>query len=306
VERLAALVGCETPSGHRQGLDTCYDLLAAWASPALGRPQRLLRDGVPHLHWPASAASGGVLLLCHADTVWPLGTVAQRPFRRKGDRLTGPGVFDMKAGDRIGRARPRPQPYSRQPPVTGDEEAGSLTSRPLIEDAARSCAAVLILEPSEGDAAKTARKGAAFYRLSFRGRAARTGEGRQRPYGTGPPGPHAQQSRRPDLGTTVTPTVAHAGTTVNTIPETAELAVDVRAWNAGELQRVDQELRKLGPHSAEVASGVNRYPLEADQSAPLLARARAVAAERRLPDIGEATSAVPPTAISRPLSASTL
>jgi glutamate carboxypeptidase len=75
---------------------------------------------------------------------------------------------------------------------------------------------------------------------------------------------------------------------VNTIPETAELAVDVRAWNAGELQRVDQELRKLGPHSAEVASGVNRYPLEADQSAPLLARARAVAAERRLPDIGEA------------------
>ncbi len=37
-----------------------------------------------------------LLILGHADTVWPAGTVAQWPFSRSGDRITGPGVGDMK------------------------------------------------------------------------------------------------------------------------------------------------------------------------------------------------------------------
>jgi len=299
VQRLAALTGHETPSGHRPGLEPLYDLLEAWAPAGLGTPRRIVSGDVPHLYWPAPESAGApVLVLCHADTVWPVGTLAERPFRREGDRITGPGVFDMKAGlviamDALARVR---APARVSMLVTGDEEAGSLTSRELIEEAARGCSAVLVLEPGEGDAAKTARKGAAFYRISFRGRAAHAGlepekgvnalvELAHQVLGVG-------ALADPQLGTTVTPTVAHAGTTTNVVPGAAELCVDVRAWSTDELRRVDRALTQLSPRSADVGvtvdGGVNRYALEEAQSAQLLALARSVAAARGLPDVGSA------------------
>ena len=301
VDRLAALVGSESPSGHRPGLDACYDLLEEWAPAGLGRARRLERDGVPHLYWPAPDAAGPgarVLLLGHADTVWPLGTLAERPFRQDGDRLTGPGVFDMKAGLVITMAA-LAQVRSLGGVsllVTGDEEAGSLTSRSLIEEAARGCAAVLVLEPGEGDAAKTARKGAAFYRLGFRGRAAHAGLEPEQ--GVSALRELAHQVLAMDaladpvLGTSVTPTVASAGTTTNTVPENAELSVDVRAWTVDEIERVGRELTGLQVRTPGVelvvSGGVNRYPLEEERSAPLLALARKVAADRGLAPLGSA------------------
>src|SRR5205814_3499564 len=49
---------------------------------------------------------GHVLLIAHMDTVFPHGTVAQRPYRVVGDRGIGPGAGDDKAGivTEIGRA----------------------------------------------------------------------------------------------------------------------------------------------------------------------------------------------------------
>ena len=48
--------------------------------------------------WNADAADRGILLLCHMDTVWDLGTLAQRPVRIADGKLYGPGAFDMKGG----------------------------------------------------------------------------------------------------------------------------------------------------------------------------------------------------------------
>ncbi|MFJ6572517.1 M20/M25/M40 family metallo-hydrolase [Streptomyces sp. NPDC091292] len=302
IGRLADLVSVETPSGHAPGLSAVHDALTAWAPPGLGAPERVVRDGVPHLYWPGDGAPGGVLLLGHADTVWPLGTLAAWPFTRDGDHLSGPGVFDMKAGlvialdalERAGDLR-RGLGHVRLL-VTGDEETGSRTSRDLIEDAARDCAAVLVLEPADGDAAKVARKGAGFYRLAVDGRAAHAGL--EPETGVNALVELAHQVIAVNglgdggLGTTVTPTVAQAGTTSNTVPEAAHVNIDVRAWDKAELERVDEALRSLTARHPEaslrVSGGVNRPPLERALSAGLLETARRVAGAHGLPAVGEA------------------
>ncbi|MEZ0114994.1 glutamate carboxypeptidase [Catenulispora sp. EB89] len=302
VSRLAELVGHETPSGYAAGLHACYDLLTSWAPAGLGTPHRMMRDEVPHLFWPKrSGAPGGVLLLCHADTVWPLGTLAERPFARQNGRLTGPGAFDMKAGLVIGwealaLAADSGGLEHVSVLVTGDEETGSPTSRALVESAAADCSAVLVLEPGEGDAAKVARKGVGLYRIAVQGRASHAGLE-----------PEAGVNALIELasqvlavaglgdsgaGTTVTPTVASAGTTTNTVPEAAAFNVDVRAWQLTELQRVDAALHALVPRHPEarleVSGGINRAPLEQAMSADLLDLAQEVSRERGLPSLGAA------------------
>ncbi len=124
-------------------------------------------------------ASPRILLLGHLDTVWPLGTLQRMPFTAEADRMTGPGVFDMKAGvvqgwsalARIGARSDGPVGML----LTTDEETGSLASRDLIAEAITACEAVLVLEPSADGALKTQRKGTSWYHLTFHGRAAHAG-----------------------------------------------------------------------------------------------------------------------------------
>ncbi|MFJ9381768.1 M20/M25/M40 family metallo-hydrolase [Streptomyces sp. NPDC101455] len=299
--RLEQLVGIETPSDGERGLNDAYDLLEGWAGGVLGPSERIVCDGVPHLHWrgadPAVPKSRRVLLLGHADTVWPLGTLAEIPFAVAGTRATGPGVFDMKAGLVLAfEALALAGDVSHvSMVVSGDEERGSITSRALVEEAAAACGAVLVLEPSEGGALKTARKGVAQYRLGVSGRAAHAGLE-----------PHKGVNALVELahqvltiseladrerGTTVTPTVGGAGTTTNTVPEQGFVDVDVRAWERGELDRVERELRALRarePGAALAFQGsVNRGPLERAMSVDLLNSARAVAERLGLTPVTE-------------------
>ncbi|WP_030916000.1 M20 family metallopeptidase [Streptosporangium amethystogenes] len=296
-ERLAALVSVESPSGHAEGLEQCHALLRAWGEPVLGGRAEVVGDGgTPHLLWRAPG-EGGVLLLGHVDTVWPLGTTARRPFRVEDGRAFGPGVFDMKAGlvaafAALAECR---DPAGVSVLVTGDEEVGSPTSRALIEEVAAGADAVLVLEPSQEGAVKTARKGGSFYSVDITGRAAHAGLEPER--GVNALLELAEQvgalSRLadPGRGTTVTPTVARAGTTTNTVPAHAHLRVDVRAWELAELERVDERMHALAPSIAgaivRVDGTINRPPLEPASSRGLYATARKVAAELGLPDLDE-------------------
>ena len=123
---------------------------------------------------------GGTLLLGHLDTVWPKGTLSSMPWRLEGGRASGPGAFDMKAGIAVGMAvltamvrETRPSPVSLL--LVPDEEIGSTHSRELLLSVARRHHRVLVLEPSQGGAAKVARKGGGIFRIRFRGRAAHAG-----------------------------------------------------------------------------------------------------------------------------------
>lgn len=237
-----------------------------------------------------------LLLLGHLDTVFPVGTLAARPFRVQDGRATGPGVFDMKAGLavllealaelRAAGGRPR-RPLRIL--VTCDEEVGSGTSRPLIEALARGAAATLVLEPSlPGGAAKTARKGVAGYTLRSFGRAAHAGVEPEKGISAITELAHqvlaAQALAAPERGTTVTVGLVGGGSASNVVPAEAWAEVDVRFATGDEATRIDTAIRALAPVLAgarlEVSGGVNRPPLERTEAgAALYHAARDSAAE---------------------------
>ncbi len=292
VDQVERLVMTESPSDDVALTARCADLVGALMHEVLGeRPQRLEIEGRPHLLL-RSGARRPVLLLAHLDTVWPAGTTAEWPFSVLGDWATGPGVFDMKAGlvQGLHAARLAGVP-NVDVLVTSDEEIGSPTSRRLIEREAARARAVLVLEPGVEGAPKTARKGVSMYRLRVHGRASHAGL--EPEAGVNALVEMAAQVAAidalgaPRAGTTVTPTVARAGTTTNTVPAQAEVAIDVRAWTAQEQDRVDDGLRALAPALAgatlELLGGVNRPPLEARASAALMARAARCAEELGIP-----------------------
>lgn len=306
VERLRDLVACESPPGSRAHLAVCADLLDGWGREVFGRPaRRVTVDGLPHLLW--AAAEQDVLILGHFDTVFPAGTVTARPFTVVGDVATGPGVCDMKAGivqlftalrllgegdrARVGLL------------LTCDEETGSVTSRPLIEREARRSGCVLVCEAATADGQlKVARKGGSVYQLIVRGRASHAGVEPHRGVNATVEVAHqvlalSALGAPTPAGTSVTPTLLSAGTTTNTVPALASVAVDVRAWTGAELERVDRAIRGLVPLLPEavlvVDGGINRYPMRADLAQPLLDVARTVAKELGLdpPDGAHAAGA---------------
>src|SRR5205823_10434082 len=144
------------------------------------------RDGLADLLVVRHVMTGegpGILILSHIDTVHPIGTVSgPLPFRREGDRLYGPGLYDMKGGAYLAFAAFRSVVRactSRLPIVflfTPDEEVGSPTSRDLIEAEARRARYVLVTEPArDGGKIVTARKGVGRYEVHATGVPAHSG-----------------------------------------------------------------------------------------------------------------------------------
>jgi glutamate carboxypeptidase len=292
---LRELVECESPSSDLAAVARSADLVARIGTARLGvEPEYVVLDGRTHLRWRFGSGPTRVLVLGHHDTVWPIGSLLTHPWSDEGGVLRGPGCFDMKAGlamafhaladlaDRDGVTLL----------VTGDEEIGSPSSRELIEEEARGASAALVLEASaDGGALKTERKGVSLYEVGVVGRAAHAGLEPERGVNAALELAHqllvVSSLGDPDAGTTVTPTVAQAGTTTNTVPARGSFAVDVRARTAAEQDRVHQAmvgLRTVVPGaSLEITGGPNRPPLEAAASAELFDRATALAAQLGLP-----------------------
>ncbi|MBQ1072226.1 M20 family metallopeptidase [Micromonospora sp. C31] len=302
VDRLGTLVACESAPGSLSDLESCADLVARWGEEALGRPaRRVVIDGLPHLLWPAPDQR--VLLLGHFDTVFPAGTIRSRPFTVREDVATGPGVCDMKAGivQMFTALRLVEDTSAVGVLLTCDEESGSVTSRPLIEREARRSAAVLVCEAATPEGhVKVARKGGSVYRLTVRGRAAHAGVEPQRGVNATIEVAHQVLALRAlgaagSRGTSVTPTLLSAGTTTNTVPESASLAVDVRAWTRDELERVDHGIRGLVPHLPEatltVQGGINRHPMSPELARPLLELAQSTARQLGIPSLAGAHAA---------------
>lgn len=288
VERL---VCCESPSSDPAGLTRCAELVAQIAGEQR-LPATVLTDarGGPALL--IGALQPRVLLLGHLDTVHPLGTLEQAPFRVEDNRVHGPGVLDMKTGlVQALHACALAGVDDTALLVTSDEELGSLASRDLIERYARHAAACLVLEASRGGALKTERKGVSNYRLAFTGRAAHAGLDPQAGANTTLALARTVLAvaalARDEEGTTVTPTMASSGSSANTVPDAATVAVDVRAASEAEQRRVDEALRALGELEPgvgmHVKGGPNRPPLTRAASAELFALAEDAAEAVGLP-----------------------
>lgn len=295
MDELTALVLCESPSGDQAATAACAQIAAQIGTAKLGQPpEELDSGGRTHLRWRFGSHCR-VLLLGHLDTVWPLGTLARWPFDVQGDRMTGPGVFDMKAGvvqllEAVSRLDERDGIWVL---LTTDEEIGSPTAQPLIGEAIAGAAAALIFEPSSDGAVKTARKGVSHYTVRVSGRAAHAGLEPERGINAAVEAAHQVLAisalADPGAGTTVTPTVVSAGTAANVVPAAASVAVDVRAATRAEQDRVEAALRGLRPALAgatlTLEPGMRVPPLEAESSRGLFALAQQAAAQVGLPQL---------------------
>jgi glutamate carboxypeptidase len=158
----------ETPTGDRDASVAFVDELAARYT-ALGASVELHPvDGGVHLvaNWTGTGSGAGaspILLVGHSDTVWPVGTLADAvPWTNDGERIAGPGVYDMKSGLviieealELLRAPGAPgTPGDRRPVrliVTADEEIGSPTSGELLRATAEGCAMAIGFESPHPD-----------------------------------------------------------------------------------------------------------------------------------------------------------
>jgi glutamate carboxypeptidase len=283
---LKQAVELESPSDNKPAVDRCGQYLGAEFE-RLGARVTFDRqnDAGNHLkaEFPGRSGVKPLLLLGHFDTVWPLGTLANMPFRvdTGAGRVYGPGVLDMKAGIVMmmfalealraadgGSASHRPVVVL----LDTDEEVGSVTGRPLIEAAARQSEAVLVLEPAQGmeGALKTARKGVGDYTVRVRGRAAHAGvdfeKGRSAIVELSRQVLEIAKFTDVSRGITVNPGVIQGGTRTNVIAAEAWVEVDIRiarAADAAELQQKFLGLRAFDPECRlEVTGGLNRPPME--------------------------------------------
>lgn len=236
-----------------------------------------------------------ILVLTHVDTVHPKGTLAGRlPFRREGDRLYGPGLYDMKGGAYLAVAGYRALVRAGVPtarPVTflftPDEEVGSPTSRALIEEEAAKAAYVLVTEPArDGGRIVTARKGVGRFRIMTHGRPAHAGARHQD--GRSAIREMARQilaieaMTDYDRGITTTVGLINGGTAANVIPETCTAEIDLRVPDpetGAEMVRRIRTLQAADPDvSLHIEGDMNRPPYP--KTAPIVAmldHARAVA-----------------------------
>jgi glutamate carboxypeptidase len=300
MELTRKLVQVESPSDDKAAVDACVSLAATHAKALDGRVRMHRQKGFGNVlevrfgRHSTQAAAKPILLLGHLDTVWPLGTLRRMPFRVGDGRLWGPGTLDMKAGVAMAFTAIemlREAGLLEREIVlllNSDEEVGSPVSRPITERLAQQCGAVFVLEPAQGLAYKTARKGTGNWRIDIKGIAAHAGVDFEK-------GASAllELGRTMDIvsawtnlkkGLTVSVGTAGGGTKTNVIPAGAWAEVDVRIARKADGPRMERRFAGLKATdkrcSLSVTGGMNRPPMERTAgTVKLYRRARALAAE---------------------------
>src|SRR6185503_2132019 len=242
----------------------------------------------------AAGDGKGILILSHIDTVHPIGTLAgPLPFRRDGDRLYGPGLFDMKGGAYLALEafRQVAKAKSANLPVTylftPDEEVGSPTSRALIEAEAKKSRYVLVTEPCrDGGKVVTSRKGVGRFEVKTTGVPAHSGarhqDGRSAIREMARQVLAIEEMTDYSRGVTTTVGMISGGTAPNVIPQHCRISADLRVRDVGAGEEFEAKILGLEPVDPgvklEVTGGMNRPPFEKSAAIDVLFRhAQAVA-----------------------------
>jgi len=295
--RMRELVEVESPSGDKAGVDRAGAMVCGWAE-ALGgvvkrHKQKAFGDVLELRFGPVRSKRGRVLLLGHLDTVWPVGTLAKMPWREDGGKIYGPGLLDMKAGVVMAlEAIAAVKALGMERPVTlllvSEEEVGSPVSRGITEKVSAGCEAVFVLEPAQGLAYKTARKGIGNYQLRVEGVAAHSGVDFERGHSAVLEMARVIEkvSAFTDLskGLTVNVGTVRGGTQSNVVAAECEAMVDVRIVKASDAARVARMFKGLRVADKgcklTVSGGINRPPMERKAgTVALYKQARRLAAE---------------------------
>ena len=301
LEGILEWVRIESPSHDAEAVNRMVDRVESHMRPLTSRILRTPgRDGFGDILTVRSEWGGdgpGILVLSHLDTVHPIGTIDDiLTVRREGDRVYGPGIYDMKGGAylawyafrhlvRTGRETPLPITFLFVP----EEEVGSPTSRAVIEAAARANRYVLVTEPArDGGKIVTARKGLANFEMTVKGRPSHAGARHQD--GRSAIREMARQILRLEDMTdyereiTVNVGVVSGGTVTNVVPAECRSMIDLRVPTPEAAQEMCARVLGLTPFDPdvelEVTGGMNRPAYEKDASIEaLLQHARALASE---------------------------
>ncbi|MGV8935803.1 MAG: M20 family metallopeptidase [Allorhizobium sp.] len=244
---------------------------------------------------PEGSNEKTILVLAHLDTVHATGSLTgPLPLRQEGDRLYGPGVYDMKSGAlmaleamRLAVARGSHRPIDLI--FVSDEEMGSPSSRQFMEAAAESAAYALVVEPArDGGKIVVARKGVAMYDAVVRGRAAHAGtrpqDGRSAIRGAARLVLALEALNDAERGITVTVGTIHGGTGRNTVPAECRLQIDVRVPDIAAGDEIQNKIEAIEPTDPDVAYEIkgqmNRPPFaQTNESRRLFEAAVAIAAD---------------------------
>ncbi len=297
------LVQAESPSNSKSDVDACVAIAAAHAKKLGGKVLRHRQSCYGDLleisflsrkRDRANQPAGRILLLGHLDTVWPIGTLKSMPCRERGGRLWGPGTLDMKAGVAMAftaiELLLETKMLRREIVLllNSDEEIGSPVSRAVTEAIAKTCDAVFVLEPAQGLAYKTARKGIGNWRIDVEGVAAHAGVDFA-------DGANAIRelarvieavSGWTDLkrGLTVSVGVCGGGSKSNVVPARAWAEIDVRIPRMADGPRIARKfaaLKARDPRCKLTVTGeINRPPMERSrETVRLYRKARYLSAE---------------------------
>jgi glutamate carboxypeptidase len=297
-DHLAELVEIETPSDAPETFEPFFDRLGTDLRAAGLETARHEGDetGGRLEAWTPdrNGADEIQLVLGHADTVWPLGTVAENPPERREDVLEGPGALDMKGGltqlvfalralAELSLAAPLPVHVL----VSSDEEIGSPESRGRIRELARRANRVFVLEPASGPEGKVkiARKAVGRFTVTIEGKAAHAGiepeEGASATQELGSVIHRLHELTDVDSGVTVNVGQVEAGLRPNVVAPDAKAVADVRAPTAAAAEAVESKVRALEATTPgtklTVEGGFGRPPMEQTPGNELLwERVRAV------------------------------
>ena len=292
LQDLEALVRCESPSEDLAACKKVVALANEIATKELGSAAEIREvNGRPVFWW--GDKNPKVVLLCHLDTVWPIGTF-NPIWNIDGDVLRGPGTFDMKVGFIQALYALKGIEGSVALIATTDEEIGSHASRDLIKEVSKNASAVLVLEASLDGKVKTGRKGTAMYVVKAIGLASHAGlepeKGINATVEISAQILKFKELENFEFGTTVVPTMLKGGTTANTVPAEATVEIDARSFSQSDLERVDkaiQSITAITPGAKiEVTGGLNRPVLEPASCKELYEIAERVAKEIGMAPLG--------------------
>ena len=218
-----------------------------------------------------------LLLMAHMDTVFHAGEAAKRPFKNDGERLTGPGVNDMKSGGLLG-CYAMINNYEELKKLkialafNPEEEMGSRHVRPWFEELSKKSSYVIVLEPARGNGAHVeARKGVGKYFINFHGVASHAGThpvaGRSAIHEMGYWVCRLVELHNLETGFTVNVGTVKGGVNPNVVADFCEMAVDVRMETLDQIAAWDTLLEELQEHAfskdinVEIIGGVNRPPM---------------------------------------------
>ena len=290
----------ESPTSDRAGVNRVLDTIAGWFAGTGAVLERFKTDDdrfgdMLRVTCDPGRNEPGILVLSHVDTVHPLGTLAgPLPFRREGNKVYGPGAYDMKGGLVLAIAAFRQlarDNVARRLPLTflfnPDEEVGSVGSRKAIEQEGARHRYVLVTEPKRGGGKiVTERKGTGRFVVRARGLPAHAGAAHHK-------GKSAIRAMAEVIlqiegftdykrGITTNVGLVSGGTGVNVIPEHCTANADLRVCDLEAAAEMERRFRALRASDAgveiTVTGGIHRPPfVRGPHVEALFAKAVAVA-----------------------------